>query len=228
MQSEQRELRLTADGSSTIFIPAFNEPYHSMHGAVQESLHVFLKNGFERVLREKTQINILEIGMGTGLNVLLTMAAGREKNIRVHYTALEPYPLAAEIISGLNYTSIPETGIQTHWLHDIHAAPWEIFCEPEPGFFLRKCKITLENAHFENTFDLVYFDAFGPAVQPEIWSAGNFKKLFHALHAHGILVTYASRGSVRRAMQDAGFSVQKVPGPRGKREISIAEKIQED
>lgn len=216
-----RKIITTADGSSSIYLPDFDEHYHSVHGAVQESKHVFMKMGWEPLAEKQDDISILEIGFGTGLNALLVMEAClRAPGKKVFYHSLEAYPVSPEDAAQLKYT---ET-LHEEFLR-LHEAKWNEIVEIVPGFQLLKEETTL--AKFlpeENRFDLVFFDAFAPRVQPELWTEEVFRKMNRALKAGGLLVTYCSKGDVRRAMIAAGFSVEKLPGPPGKREMLRAKK----
>ncbi len=214
-----REIRTTADGSHTLFIPELNEPYHSVNGAITESEHIFIRNGL--LFMKKEKISILEFGFGTGLNALLTAMEAKKRELSIHYTAIEKYPLTTKEVASLNYPQI--LGEEANPLFiKIHEASWDENIEIFPGFTLHKINNGfLETDHFPVT-DLVYFDAFAPEIQPELWSEELFKKIARNMNNNGILVTYSSKGSVKRALQSAGFNVEKVPGPPGKREITRA------
>lgn len=211
-----RQLVTTADGSSSIFLPQFGEHYHSHHGAVQESKHVFMKMGWEHVVSGKTHIDILEVGFGTGLNAWLVFEATMDSTSpTVHYTSLEAFPVANEMAAQLNY-STPETQQEFMKLHE---AEWNTTVPLSPQFALEKLHSTLVGFSATRHYDLVFFDAFAPRVQPELWTKEVFEKMFAAMKPGAILVTYCSKGDVRRNMIAAGFTVEKVPGPPGKREM---------
>lgn len=215
-----RELVTTGDGSSSIFLPQFNEHYHSHHGAVQESKHVFLKMGWEEAIKGKTSIEILEIGFGTGLNAWLVCEASLKSNApEVYYSAIEAFPVALEMASQLNYTDRKSDFLK------LHEAEWNAGVEITPKFALEKIETTLADFVPFRKYDLVFFDAFAPRVQPEMWTMQVFDKLFAAMNPGGILVTYCAKGEVRRNMIAAGFVVEKVSGPPGKREMLRALKI---
>jgi len=219
------QIKLTADGSSTIYLPELDEHYHSVHGAMNESMHVFIHSGMDVVLqRQQKQINILEIGLGTGLNALLTFRTVEKENVNVFYHALEPFPIGEEIYRNLNYTRLPGLDNYTTFFEQIHTGVWneDMICSAH--FTLHKSKTKLEAIEFNRFYDLVYFDAFAPGVQPDIWSVENFKKIFHAMNTNAILVTYCSKGEVRRNMAAAGLHVEKLQGPPGKREMVRAVK----
>ena len=208
---------ITKDGSSTLYSEQFDEHYHSVHGALQESMHVFIESGLHALPAEKSRVSILEMGLGTGLNALLTYL--HKGNREVRYMALEAYPISAKMVDTLNYTE--ETGQRdaAHVFRKIHEMPWESWQNLGPDFDLFKHQTKLEAFSPKNRFDLVYFDAFAPNTQPELWTAEIFSKIYEILNPDAILVTYSAKGSVRRAMQSAGFTVEKIPGPPGKREM---------
>lgn len=215
----ERIVTLTEDGSSTIFNSSLNQHYHSIHGAIQESKHVFMKMGWEQKSETK-DISILEIGFGTGLNaflVLLECMNGAKRN--VSYTTLEAFPLEEEFTK-LNYASELNVAGQQNKFLSLHHGAWEVPVAIESGFTLFKKKIKLEDYFPEkNSFDLIFFDAFSPEAQPELWTEEIFRKLFEAMQPAGILVTYCAKGQVRRNLIAAGFSVERLEGPLGKREM---------
>ena len=214
----------TEDGSSSIYVEELNEHYHSIHGAVQESEHVFIKSGlFSENMKPLNQISILEIGFGTGLNALLTYFSAKEKQI--HYTAIELYPLSNNELQQLNYvTQLPYP--QTNEVFSrLHTAEWEKQVCITEHFSLCKHKISALDMELpQNTFNLVYFDAFSPEVQPQLWTSTLFEKIYNSMKTNGIFVTYSAKGSVKRALQQVGFCIEKLPGPVGKREIIRGEK----
>lgn len=215
------EIILTADGSHTLRLKGTEITYHSNFGAVQESKHIFINAGLNEVLKRLRKVSILDIGFGTGLNAFLSFARCSEMQSTTYYEAIEKFPLPPQITSSLNYSTF---ATQPGIFNALHAAPWENAVTISPAFTLLKRKVDLENATFFQKFDLVYFDAFDPATQPELWTTGIFKKIFDALSTEAILVTYSSKGLVRRSLQEAGFVVEKLPGPPGKREITRAKK----
>lgn len=211
------ELRLvhTADGSHSIFLPELNEHYHSVHGAIQESLHVFIKSGFHAA--NQNPLNILEIGLGTGLNALLTMLENRHQPRLVNYTSLEKYPLRTEVYSILNYPKLLHDG-STEFLK-IHETPWEKVQFIDDWFSITKHHISVHEWQSDQHYHLIYFDAFAPEKQPDMWTEEIFLKLFECLVPAGILVTYCAKGIVKRTLKNCGFEVQTLPGPPGKREM---------
>jgi len=218
----KRSLRMTEDGSHTLYLSALEEPYHSMHGAIQESRHVFINQGFNWV--SKNNISILEIGMGTGLNLILSYRESKKKGIRVHYHGIEKYPLLPSEYSGLNYETLIED-LPVGLLRKIHETPWGINMDLSEDFILFKEQTDIRSMRPKGLFDLIYFDAFAPDKQPELWSTEVFGQIARLANPGAILVTYSSKGTVRRALNDCGFKVSKVPGPPGKREMIRAVRI---
>ena len=218
----KRSLRLTEDGSHTIYLKDLDEPCHSMHGAIQESRHVFINQGFKQVNKDK--LRILEIGMGTGLNVFLSYLESKKEGIRVHYHAVEKFPLVPSEYACLNYETMiedPPDGV----LQKIHEIPWHTLLGLSDKFSLFKEQADIRSMDPTGPFDLVYFDAFAPDKQPDLWSSGVFAKIAGLTNPGAVLVTYSSKGIVRRALIDCGFQVIKVPGPPGKREMIRAVRI---
>lgn len=216
-----RRLITTEDGSSSIFLPELNENYHSTHGAVQESEHVFMKMGWEKVIPGKSHVDILEIGFGTGLNAWLVLLDVKWNNRpTTHYTSLELYPVTYELARQLNYSSAQESNT----FMSMHEAEWNASVVLDPKFTLEKRQTDVHLFVSERKFDLIFFDAFAPKVQPEMWTKQVFDKMYTSLKQGGILVTYCAKGEVRRNMVAAGFTVERVPGPPGKREMLRATK----
>lgn len=218
----QREIRLTADGSHTIALPDVGITYHSHHGAVGESRHVFIEAGLQPSFQSNTApIHILEVGFGTGLNALLTLQEARQQQHPVLYTAIELFPLSTEEIGQLNYGQMLQD--QPGFLA-IHQANWEEVINLDPYFTLKKYKSSLLTLEEANNVTCIYFDAFSPTYQPELWTEAIFQQLYNLLLPGGLLVTYCSKSVVRKAMVAAGFQVEKIPGPWGKREMVRARK----
>jgi tRNA U34 5-methylaminomethyl-2-thiouridine-forming methyltransferase MnmC len=205
-------IETTADGSPTLFVPELNEHYHSTNGAVQESKHVYIEAGFNYC--SKQEIQVLEFGFGTGLNALLTAMEAKKRKIDVYYTGLEKFPLPQEIITQLHYPETDEALFQA-----IHQAEWNIPVRINPFFNLHKIQTSFSDFDFSGSYDVVYYDAFAPGKQPEVWSQELFDKVFSSINMDGILTTYCAKGSVRRMLQQAGFTVERIPGPPGKREM---------
>tara|TARA_R110002033_G_scaffold170434_2_gene212938 strand:- start:149 stop:832 length:684 start_codon:yes stop_codon:yes gene_type:complete len=219
----ERKIVITADGSSTIHLPDWDEQYHSKHGAIQEAKHVFIKHGFHHYLTlypfEKYPVFILEIGFGTGLNAFITLLEAEKRHIYVNYVSVEAYPVEMDEINQLNYPTTLEAIEKAHIFKHLHELDWENKHQLTLSFCLTKQKKCFSEIKDLNTFNIIYFDAFGARVQPELWTESIFQKMYDALLPNGILVTYAAKGSVRRAMQTVGFKVEKLPGPPGKREM---------
>ena len=214
----KREIVITTDGSYTIFMPEINESYHSKHGAVQEAKHVFVKNGLHFL--NQNEISILEIGFGTGLNALITCLEAQKLDLKIHYEGIEAFPVVLEELNQLNYSSLFENQVLSQeYFSKIHQIPWEQNHEISRFFELKKRKMMFENIEDDHVFDLIYFDAFGFRVQPELWGEVIFEKMYKALKKGGVLVTYACRSSIKKAMLHAGFEIEKMAGPPGKREM---------
>ena len=218
----KREIIITEDGSTTIRIPEWNENYHSTHGAIQEAKHVFIKNGLD-LFQDQKKISILEIGFGTGLNSFITFLETKQKE-QVNYVGLEAYPVAAEEVKQMNYVSELNALKDQSIFELMHTCDWEIEKSLTSNFNLTKKKQFFQDITDENCYNLIYFDAFGFPLQPELWSEAIFQKMYDALLSNGVLVTYACRTSIRKAMLTAGFSVEKLPGAPGKREMLRATK----
>ena len=223
-----RELRIitTSDGSHSLLDTSLNETYHSTHGAIQESIHVFIKNGFDFLLQRKPEheMNILEIGFGTGLNVLLTMQHATLTNQKVQYTSLEAFPIDMTMVGQLNYPSALAMAGGKEFI-SLHLLPWNEKSEVFPNFHLEKRNIKLEDAELEgNEFDLVYYDAFAPSKQPEMWELAILRKVAEAMKPQAVFVTYCAKGQLKRDLKSLGFSVETLPGPPGKKEMVRAVK----
>lgn len=221
----KREILITSDGSTTIYLPDWGEQYHSKHGAIQEAYHVFIKSGFELFCdvdqNKNTQesMAILEIGFGTGLNTFITFLEGIKYQKTIEYVGVEAYPVLADEVLKLNFVSeLKATAYQTYF-NKMHIVSWDEKHSISEDFTLTKRKQFFEEIIDENTFDLIYFDAFGAEHQPELWTESIFLKMYRALKKGGVLVTYCAKGSVRRAMQTVGFTVERLAGPPGKREM---------
>jgi len=211
-----REIRTTADGSHTIFVPGLNENYHSIHGAIRESLHVFIMQGLHTV--KKPFVRILETGFGTGLNALLTLKEVTGTGRSAYYHAVEKYPLEPHEFESLNHAD--SLGNPFMDLFDrMHRAGWGFSAVINEHFTLFKEKSDFREMNPDGLFDLVYYDAFDPKKQPGLWSESLFSRIAEYMVPGGVLVTYSAKGSVRRALINNGFQVEKVPGPPGKKEM---------
>ena len=221
----KREIIKTADGSTSIHLPEWNEQYHSKHGAIREAKHVFIETGLKKILEnDQPEISILEIGFGTGLNALVTWQEVKDRKVIIHYAAVEAYPISSAEIQALNFASEINDENAGNIYKSLHNSPWESKQNITVNFQLTKQKKFFQDIEEKEEFDLIYFDAFGPRVQPELWTEIIFKKMYDSLRPGGILVTYSAKGSVRRSMQDVGFEVERLPGPPGKREMLRAGK----
>ena len=222
----QRELILTEDGSHTLRVEEIEECYHSTHGAVQEAKHIFIDsglNGYLSVAEGKSEVNVLEIGFGTGLNAFLTLIDAEKLKMKINYTTLELYPLTADEAMRLNY---PEILCDDRELFKkLHYSPWDVEIEISPYFSLFKIKTDFTGYELPGLYNVVYFDAFSPEKQSEMWSPEGFVKINKNLCDGAVMTTYCAKGSVRRAMQSAGFTTERLPGPPGKREMLRGRKI---
>lgn len=218
----KREIITTSDGSNTIHIIDWDEHYHSRHGAIQEAYHVFIDQGLS-VLKKKS-LSVLEIGLGTGLNAFITLLEAKKQQLHIDYTGIEAYPVLPQELEQLNYVKALDVSGQQHLFERIHTCAWEKAYELTEYFSFLKMQKDFREVNEVACYDLIYFDAFGARVQPELWTEAVFKNMFNALRSEGVLVTYAAKGSVRRAMLAVGFKVERLPGPPGKREMLRATK----
>ena len=218
----KREIVQTSDGSTTIHLPEWNENYHSKHGAIQEAKHVFIKNGFAQF--NQPTLSILEIGFGTGLNAFITFLEAQKSDTKVNYTGVEAYPVTFSEMGQMNYVKeLQATDCESNFKL-MHECDWNVNVKISNHFCLTKRQQFFNEIVDFEAFDLIYFDAFGYRVQPELWSTEIFQKMFNALKTGGKLVTYAARGVVKRSMIEVGFTVEKLEGPPGKREMFRASK----
>lgn len=214
-------IQKTKDGSHTLFVEAINETYHSSHGAIQEAKHVFIKNGISLIT--KTDISVLEVGFGTGLNAILTSQFSINYTKKIKYVGLETVPLELELINNLNYVT-ENTELSKSDFLKIHHCEWEKEETIHSNFSLTKKKVEVQNFVGEYNFDIIFYDAFGPRAQNEMWDKSIFHNLFSLLNPNGILVTYCAMGQFKRDLKEIGFRVECVAGPPGKREMTIAYK----
>ena len=222
-----RKIVITDDGSSSIFSEEVNQHYHSHFGALQESMHIFIESGLcSSLFFGLEKISILEIGFGTGLNALLTYFKAKELQKKIEYETLELYPLTPQEVAQLNYpTLLPYPDVKEIFTK-LHNATWNEKQTISKNFILHKLQTSAQNASFPcNRFDLVYFDAFSPEVQPELWSTEVFEPIYHSMKNNSILLTYCTKGSVKQTLRAIGFQIEKLPGPAGKREILRAKKV---
>ena len=216
----KRELIITEDGSSSIFIPEMDETYHSTHGALQEAKHVFIENGLKRV--DSGAIKILEMGFGTGLNAFLTAVNAEQLMKKVDYIGVEAFPVEQTMIDSLNYSEL--IGEEFHSVFTrIHKAEWEVSQEINSSFSIQKIESKIQDYKITlDSLDVVFFDAFGPRVQSELWTEAVLGKMYLGLKQDGFLVTYCAQGQFKRNLKSVGFEVECVPGPPGKREMTLA------
>ena len=217
-----RSILKTLDGSHTIYVPAIDEHYHSVNGAVQESRHIFIDASLK--ICEKDEIRILEVGFGTGLNAFLAFLEAEQSGKNVIYTAIELFPLVESEIERLNYSEHIEKAKKEQF-RAIHAANWGVEVKISTHFAIKKILADFTVFDLQEKYDVVFFDAFSPEKQPEMWTENIFLRLYEHCNVGAILTTYCAKGEVRRTMQAAGFAVERLPGPLGKREMLRGIKI---
>ena len=220
-----KELITTDDGSHSINLPELNITYHSKHGAIQESQHIFIECGLKPMMEKRSEVSIFDLGMGTGLNVLLTYMETLDKPVKVYYETVEINVVEPELVNQLNYTTVLQRPDLQGTFLQIHELPWNSPNHLAENFYFYKRQADAIDIVLSTTYNLIYFDAFAPEVKPEVWSVAIFKKFYEALEHGGILLTYCSKVTIRAAMEEAGFSVEKLDGPWGKREITRATKL---
>jgi tRNA U34 5-methylaminomethyl-2-thiouridine-forming methyltransferase MnmC len=209
----------TQDGSDSVYSDQFGVSYHSKYGAIQESRHVFLKSGLYPKLQELDRVDVLETGLGTGLNALLTCLEAEAVDKPVHYVALEAYPLPREQADTLNYPEYLGPASAAVF-RQIHHCDWGAPVQITERFTFEKRRTPFEAFEQENAFDVVYFDAFAPNAQPELWEKAVLGRMYRALRLQGIFVTYCAKGAVKRCLKSLGFQIEALPGPPGKREMT--------
>ena len=227
-QASKVEVRTTADGSPTLYVPALDEHYHSHHGAAQESRHVFIAAGLQPLLAagrgQNGSLRVLEVGLGTGLNALLTLQAAQAAGAAVAYDGYETYPLPAAAVSALAPQWAAEPALSRAF-GQLHTAPWHESFSLAPGFLITKIQAQVQAADLPADFyDLLYFDAFAPEKQPELWTEAVFQQLYTAAAPGAVLVSYCAQGQFRRNLRAASWLTEKLPGPPGKREMTRARK----
>ncbi len=224
----KKEVIVTTDGSHSIAIPEMGVTYHSTHGAIQESMHVFIESGFRYLVKQLTQaspLSIFEMGFGTGLNALLTLAEAEKNQQPVYYETVEPYPLPSSTYELLNYCDRLERPDLKKILTHMHACAWNEIIEITPYFSFKKLSTSLTAYSNHQFFNIIYFDAFAPDIQPGLWTPEIFKKLYDSMEAGAVLTTYCSKSIVRKAMLEAGLNIEKIPGPPHKREMVRGRKL---
>lgn len=213
----KREIITTDDGSTTLFIPDLDEHYHSVNGAIQESMHVFIRTGLHSLFSQN-EIRIFEVGFGTGLNAFLTLNSSAHSN--VFYHSIEKYPLSQQEVEALNYPEQLSASYDAKTIFKaLHSCEWNKSIELSENFILRKEQVDLNDFTGSQDYNLIYFDAFAPTIQADLWTVEIFQKMYDLLTDDGVLVTYSAKGQVRRNMQQVGFKVERLPGPPGKREM---------
>jgi len=215
----------TNDGTDTLFSEAFQSTYHSTHGSFQESQTVFIDSGLV-YLREQglDEIQILEIGFGSGLNALLSLHFFYENKVSISYIGIEKYPISMDVAAQLNYTNIVPWSDYAHVFSSMHEQNFFSLSDESLGFTFKKIIADFHDFNIANQFDVIFFDAFAPNTQPEFWEATFLHKMFLALRSGGVLVTYCAKGTFKRALKEVGFHVESLPGPKGKREMTRAHK----
>ena len=213
----------TQDGSHSIFSESFGESYHSKYGAIQESTHVFIHSGLFYQIQGSMQLSVLEIGFGTGLNALLTLKEANKRQFPIYYEAVEAYPISVEEARQLNYPDIIEEQVAGTFLQ-MHEMEWGETQQITPYFSFHKKQSRFEELCYQNAFDVIYFDAFAPNAQPELWEEEILQIMYNALKENGVLTTYCAKGVVKRCLKGVGFMIESLKGPPGKREMTRAVK----
>ncbi len=222
------ELVKTGDGSSTLYLCEQNEHYHSYNGAITESRHIFINAGLDYHVRQvnKKEINLLEVGMGTGLNVFLTFLYSKQHpGFKINYLTLEPHPVKQSYVDQLNYPDFLNSNCYSDVFTSMHTSRFNDKMKFSQHFLFSKRQEKIQDSVFHESLDIVYFDAFSPRLQPELWTKEIFFKIFGTLQPGGILVTYCAKGEVKRILKNTGFFVESIPGPPGKREMIRASKL---
>lgn len=221
MNSRELKIIKTEDGSHSLYVPELKETYHSFHGAVQESRHVFIEAGLAYFSELKTpqEISLLEIGFGTGLNALLAAEWAMKEELIVEMHSLEAFPVDLEIALSLNYTDRIRHENAQSWFERMHRESWGLLQPIHEFFSLNKIHSQVEDYTFDRTFDVVFFDAFAPNKQPELWEMPILKKVYDTLKTQGVFVTYCAKGQLKRDLKSLGFEVETLPGPPGKKEM---------
>jgi tRNA U34 5-methylaminomethyl-2-thiouridine-forming methyltransferase MnmC len=215
----RKKLIITEDGSHSIELVGQEEQYHSVHGAIQESQHVYIDYGLHQIAKDKDSISVLEIGMGTGLNVLLTYLYSQKNDINIKYHTLEPYPLEEDIWEQLNYTRQLSCSDCQEVFDKIHSSKWNDHYQLSDSFEFFKEDTGIIERELQGKYDVIYFDAFNPDLEPNLWTEEVFRKIYESMNQNSLLTTYSTKGIVKRALKSCGFKIDKKPGPTGKREI---------
>ncbi len=219
------QLFVTQDGSHSIYSEQFEVSYHSKYGAIQETQHVFINAGLRYMAEQQKEMAILDIGFGTGLNAYMTLIEGGKRGLSIKYSAYEAFPISNEQVLQLNYPQLLNLPNSTTLFNQLHSCDWNEAIPFHPGFTFTKHLASFESIQELNAYDLIYFDAFAPSAQPELWETTLLEKMYKALKVNGVLVTYCAKGQVKRNLKEVGFEVEKLKGPPGKREMTRAKKV---
>ena len=220
------EIIMTEDGSHSLYSSRFGVSYHSKYGAIQETQHVFINAALRVKAVIQKHISILDMGFGTGLNAYMTLLEAARQNLKIQYMAIEAYPITANQANQLNYSHLLQSD-QKDTFYQLHHCPWEQQLAINDNFTFQKAKLHFQDIPFNNQFDIIYFDAFAPNAQPELWTVEVLAPCYQALREDGILVTYCAKGAVKRTLKQLGFEVESLKGPPGKREMTRAYKVRE-
>ena len=218
----KREIKMTADGSQTLYVPEIDEHYHSIHGAVQESDHVFIDKGIDALFLK--EVKVLEVGFGTGLNCLLTALWSDKHQLKVHYTGIDPFPIDEKLNMSLNYPSQIQLPKAQEYFDKIIGSEWEVPLSVHDQFVLTKNERRIEDFESGELYDIIYFDAFGPNAQKELWEYHILESVYTLMDERSIFVTYCAKGQLKRDLSSIGFTVETLKGPPGKREMTRARK----
>ncbi len=216
---------ITSDGSSTLINKDLNTSYHSLHGALQESQHIYIKNGLLEISKKQYEIKVFELGFGTGVNAWLSLEFALRNKVIIHFTSIEKYIVEESLIQQLNYSNQFQFENGKSYFNTIHELNWNKKHVINDNFSLNKIKEDWLSFETKEKFDLIYFDAFGPGSQSELWNQTSLSKAYNILNPQGILVTFCAQGEFRRTLKSIGFQVERLPGPPGKREMTKAVKI---
>lgn len=219
------EIRQTDDGSQSLYARNFDALYHSKFGALEESIHVYISGGLEHVLtRSEKEVHIFEMGFGTGLNALLSLIIAEERKVKVSYTGIECFPVEADIVHKLDYCSLLQREKLNPSFVKLHEVIWDHTYHISPNFTFKKIKGDFSTYVPNSLYDVVYYDAFSPGIQDHLWDKDHMSKCFNMIKPGGVLVTYCAKGIFKRTLRSAGFEVEALPGPSGKREMTRAYK----
>ncbi len=224
MSTPKNSLYLTEDGSHSVMSERFGVSYHSTHGAIQETQHIFIDAGLKNVLLQNLEeISLLELGFGTGLNALMTWIEAERLQQKIRYITYETNPLSIKDIESLNFSK--QLNVSNDVFKRMHHCTWHTCHELSPYFLFEKRHVSIETVDIQNSIHLIYFDAFAPEVQPHLWEQPIMQKMYNALYPNGVLLTYCAKGIVKRIMKSVGFTIEPLPGPPFKREITRAIKV---